>query len=294
MASVMTQSVVVFSMICAIIFLSSRYTYWQVWGAIVILGGTFICLFANGFQGTGGSNSAPVASPAFSPSSGSSSLDSGVINSFQTVLYSSIMFFSPLPNAVSFTLKEMVFVYRPKLDIFVVNSSGSLFQLVLWPLFLPLTLLFDQTGGEPFGEYLKNGFLCFAGQYKFAPGSPYDCSSMPWPFVVYIVFNLAFNISLLLLLKRASALQAFMATKGVLPVSFLLFYFKWPLIPSSSINIFIITGLFIILFGLVMYRLATLSKDTHKKQKEYDSCCAFHFSISCKPTSARSNNPTIN
>lgn len=262
MASVMTQSIVAYAMICAVVMLGTRYTYWQIWGAMVILGGTMICLFANGFEGDGGNKSG-------GDTSGSSSF----------VLYSLIMFFSTLPNALSFTLKEFVFSRRPKLDIFVVNSHGSMFQLALWPIFLPLTLLFNQTGGEPFAQYIKNGFLCFVGKYHFPPDSGYDCSSMPWPFLVYIAFNLGYNVALLLLLKKASALQAFMAVKAVLPTSFLLFYFKWPLIQPSHINIFIITGLIVVIAGLVLYRLASLSKENHKSNPKYSSCFAVWFSL---------------
>jgi hypothetical protein len=247
----MTQSIVIFSMICAIIILRTRYTYWQVWGALVILGGTFICLFANGLESGGGH-----------------------------VGYATIMLFSTLPNALSFTLKELVFKDRPKLDIFVVNSHGSMFQLILWPIFLPLTLLFNQTGGEPFGTYIKNGFLCFVGKYQFPPGSGYDCSSMPWPFLVYIAFNLGYNIAILMLLKRASALQAFMAVKAVLPLSFLMFYFKWPLITTSPINGYIIAGLFVVIAGLVIYRLATVSKESNKTDRRYTSCFSVWFSLS--------------
>jgi len=250
LASVMTQAIVGYSMLCAMLILSTRYTYWQVWGMLVIVGGTMVCLFANGLE------------------EGRSHMG-----------YAMIMFLSTLPNALSFTLKELVFVRRPKLDIFVVNSSSSLFQLLLWPVFLPLTLLFNQTGGLPFGTYLMDGFKCFVGQYDFAPGSPYDCRAMPYPFLIYIAFNLAYNVALLLLLKQASALQAFMAVKAVLPVSFLLFYFKWPLITPSPINAFIIVGLVVVIVGLIFYRLATISKDTHKPNPHYASCLAPRFSL---------------
>jgi hypothetical protein len=277
----MTQAIVAYSMVCAMIILGTRYSYWQVWGMLVILGGTMVCLFANGLDGGGGGGG---------EKGNGSSASSGQIG------YSMIMFVSTLPNAFSFTLKELVFKYRPKMDIFVVNSNSSLFQLILWPIFLPLTLLFNQTGGMPFGQYLKDGFQCFIGTYRFPESSPYNCSSMPYPFLVYMAFNLAYNIALLLLLKQASALQAFMAVKAVLPVSFILFYFKWPLISPSSINIFIIIGLLLVLIGLVFYRLANISKDLRKNQPSFSSCLAVNFSLSdpLSSSSSSSINSTIN
>lgn len=193
--------------------------------------------------------------------------------------YATIAFFGTAPNALSFTLKELVFQKRRKLDIFVVNSTSSLFGLILWPAFLPLTLLFDQTNGMPFGKYMLDGFYCFIGRYENNANSKFDCSSMPYPWLVYMAFNLVYNIALLLLLKKASALQAFMAVKAILPVSFLLFYFKWPLIDSSPINVFIIVGLVLVIAGLIMYRLSTISKELHSFQSSYTSCCAVRFSI---------------
>jgi hypothetical protein len=281
LASVMTQAIVAYSMICAIFMLGSRYSYWQVWSMLVILGGTMICLFSNGLEG--GSSS--------SGSSGSGSSGKGF--SGGQIGYSTIMFVSTLPNAFSFTLKELVFRKRPKLDIFVVNSNSSLFQLLLWPIFLPLTLLFNQTGGMPFGQYLKDGMMCFVGKYQFPPNSPYSCSSMPYPFLIYMAFNLGYNISLLLLLKEASALQAFMAVKAVLPVSFLLFYFKWPLISPSPINAFIIVGLITILAGLVIYRISSISKELRSNDPQYSSCLAFNLSLS-SPSSSKAISSSIN
>lgn len=237
-------------MICAILLLGTRYTYWQVWGASVILGGTMICLFANGWESS----------------------------TVGHLGYATIAFFGTAPNALSFTLKELVFQKRRKLDIFVVNSTSSLFGLLLWPIFLPLTLLFGQTNGMPFGKYMLDGLYCFVGKYEMT-SSKFDCTSMPYPWLVYMAFNLAYNVALLLLLKKASALQAFMAVKAILPVSFLLFYFKWPLIDSSPINAFIIVGLITVIAGLIMYRLSTISKELHSFQPSFTSCCAVRFSI---------------
>lgn len=59
------------------------------------------------------------------------------------------------------SLKEKLFIEEPGLDIFVVNSTASLFQLLLQPLFLPLTLLFNQTMGLPFSDYIRDGFMYF-------------------------------------------------------------------------------------------------------------------------------------
>lgn len=247
--SVLTQSVVIFSMVGAVLFLKTRYTYWQMWSATVILGATIICLMGNGLSG-------------------------GISNWGWAVL----TFWSPLPQAWSMSLKEYVFKKRP-LDIFVMCTFGSIFLVVLWPIYTPLVLAFNQTGDLTMGQYLKDGWQCFIGKYQFPPGSPYDCSLMPWIFFLYMAINLAFNISLLFLLKRASALQSFMAMQAVLPLSFLLYYFDWPLIGSSPINAYIIAALFLVVFGLVFYRVASYSQKARIDDSRFSGCFAVQLSL---------------
>ena len=81
MSSLMSQTIVIFSMICAVLFLGTKYTFWQLFSATIVAGGALICLFANW--------SSKFASEGFQ--------------------YALLMAISTLPNAISFTLKEMVF-----------------------------------------------------------------------------------------------------------------------------------------------------------------------------------------
>lgn len=81
MSSLMSQTIVIFSIICALIFLGTKYTFWQMFSAMVVTGGAVICLFAD--------SSASLESKSF--------------------LYALLMGISTLPNAISFTLKEMIF-----------------------------------------------------------------------------------------------------------------------------------------------------------------------------------------
>jgi hypothetical protein len=63
------------------------------------------------------------------------------------------MSISPLPNAISFVLKELLFSEEKNLDVFIVNSHSSLFQLVLQPVFLPLAFLLQ----DPNNPLIPNG-----------------------------------------------------------------------------------------------------------------------------------------
>jgi len=88
-------------------------------------------------------------------------------------------------------------------------------------------------------------------------------------YFIYIVVNLAYNILLLLIVKRASALLSFIALKAIIPISIILFLFDWPLIGSSEMSYEEVVGLIVILMGLVLYRYFTVQKEEHKL-----GCCS--------------------
>jgi len=114
---------------------------------------------------------------------------------------------------------------------------------------------------------------CFAGITPPSTGN--DCSSNPYPYLIYIGINIIFNLLILMITKRASALLGcdqclcwpwipwqhqhnillrfrFMAIKAVLPISILLFFFNWYLLILFSICTFLELILCSILIGLLL------------------------------------------
>jgi len=76
---------------------------------------------------------------------------------------------------------------------------------------------------------------------------------------------LAFNIMLLMITKKASALLSFMAIKAILPFSVILFCFKWwPLLHPSEITVWDWSGLIIIIISLFLFRYMTVQKTEHE------------------------------
>merc|ERR1712087_164196 len=61
----------------------------------------------------------------------------------------------------------------------------------------------------------------------------HTCKHAAITFVVYTIFNLAWNTGLLLLTQRGSALLAFLALKLSVPLTAALSFFDWPLIGSK-------------------------------------------------------------
>jgi len=220
--ALLSQSNILFSMIISSLILAKKYTFWEIWSVLVLYFGVTITLI-------------PQFSGLEKPS----------------LYYSLIMGFVALPQAISVTVKELLFRSHD-FDLFVVNSHGSLFQLITFPIYLPLAIIFNQTRGQPLNEYIVNGFNCFVG--KTPPGSKFDCSPDPYPYIIYIGINLVYNLLLLLLVKRASAVLSFMTIQAVLPVSVILFYIPWPLLVAEVYSTWTIVGLVIIIGALGLYQ----------------------------------------
>jgi drug/metabolite transporter (DMT)-like permease len=232
--SLMSQTIVLFSVICAVIILRTTYSFWQLWAVGLLICGVMFTLlptFDNRHQLTG----------QFS--------------------WAILVAMSTLPNAISFTFKELMFREKPGLDIFIVNSHGSLFQLLFQPIFLPITLLFPGVLGPSTNllNFVHDGFGCFGGTTPH--GDKKTCVNNPYPYLIYAGFNLIFNILLLMVTKDASALLSFMAIKAILPISVILFLVNWPIIGSSAISNYDIIGLIIIIIALGLYRFFTVQKN---------------------------------
>eukprot|EP00026_Physarum_polycephalum_P008988 Phypoly_transcript_09095.p1 GENE.Phypoly_transcript_09095~~Phypoly_transcript_09095.p1 ORF type:complete len:404 (+),score=26.74 Phypoly_transcript_09095:218-1429(+) len=227
LGSLATQIIIIFAMPSAIIILRTKYTIKQVLAAAIVLAGSLVAIIPD-------------------------AIHKGDVK-FRYII---LMAASGLPSAISFTIKEYIFRKKKDLELFVVNTTGSLFQMCWWPALMFVAVALQQTDGHPIGQFLHESFMCFSGR------TPADaitkCTHMPYPYVAYIVNNVFFNVALLILLKRASALQAFMAINTVLPVGFFLFLYPWPIIGSEKINIEDIISLVVILIGIVIYRWALI------------------------------------
>jgi len=244
------QTIIIFAMICGILILRTRYTLWETLAALMVLGGAVITIIPD------------IANSQESAASGNNLLDDV------------IMAFSTLPSAISFTVKELIFRKEPKLDVFVVNSTGSLFQLIFSPFTIPLSLWVNHSVTEYYSiwSYIGNAAQCFVGieplDYR-GVGPHFSCDYSPLPYMIYICINLVYNIALIILVAEASALLGFMTNKAILPLSVCLFYIKWPFIPTSTFNVPLITGLVVILVGLVLYRYTTHLKMNSPQPQRY-------------------------
>lgn len=242
--TLLPKVIVPFTMIASYCILRMRYSWGEVLGACVVLGGVSIALI-----------------PVLQNESGDSG-DSGASGASETI--SAIIYVASVaPSAVSFVIKELVFARDPDLTVFAVSFYGSLFELVVTLALLPLSAVPD-FGHIPLSEmpqYFADGVKCWAG-YE-VPGSL--CVGDPWAPMVYHSLNLSWNIALVLLLKHGGATLMFITSTLQFPLANLLFAFKWPLLAAekAATGAYNILGLVVEVSGVAMFRWFMMRREKH-------------------------------
>ncbi|KAL2339974.1 hypothetical protein Fmac_007914 [Flemingia macrophylla] len=178
-------------------------------------------------------------------------------------MLSDVQFFWPALMIVSCSfqawasvIKEYIFIdsatrlKQKSLDIFVVNSFGSGFQALFVLLSLPIL---SNSKGIPFAQlpsYLKSGAGCFL---NFGTNKP-SCDGAPLLPLLYVITNLAFNISLLNAVKTSSAVVASLLVMLSVPISVYILSLPLPYLPEgTSLSPFFLLGCAILLCGLFLY-----------------------------------------
>ncbi|RWR90981.1 protein CLT2, chloroplastic [Cinnamomum micranthum f. kanehirae] len=173
------------------------------------------------------------------------------------------------------------------LDLFVVNSFGSGYQALFLLLLLPLL---SSLKGIPFAElpsYLRSGAGCFlnigantTGKFSSFRTAIYlqytnrtahnleqnnlnwdvklssGCEGAPLLPLLYIVVNMAFNISVLYLVKISSAVVSSLAATLAVPLSIYVLTLPLPYIPQGDgLSPFFIIGSAILVLGLALYNI---------------------------------------
>ncbi|KAK9789740.1 hypothetical protein WJX73_001036 [Symbiochloris irregularis] len=178
-------------------------------------------------------------------------------NPIYTVLFMASLFFP----AVSTILKQDIFerakakLGGQQLDIFVVNTFSSLAQAGFVFLLLPVlsSLRGIPLSGLP--DYLLQGWTCLRGG---APTCCSDCAGAPQLAGLYIATNLAFNISILSLLRSTGNIAVSLTMSSIVPMTIWAFTLPLPFLDAAPVLGANFAGGVVILFlGLLIYNSPT-------------------------------------
>jgi drug/metabolite transporter (DMT)-like permease len=228
--TLLSQGTIPLTILLSLILTKARYSLGQIIGAAILLSGTTLAI-----------------SPSFAHGASADTL------------WAIIYFLSSGFGAFSFLTKEKMFSKAPEggLDIFVVNSFGSLFQLIFTLLLLPIVMLpgLGHVTWNQLPNFLHDSALCYGG---ISPTPGYDCSLMPWLGFGYIFVNLTVNILFLTLIKSGGAVLGFITGACAFPLQHLIFALPWPRLPALPLEWEDIVALVLSLAGLIVYRYYTL------------------------------------
>ncbi|BAT78475.1 hypothetical protein VIGAN_02115700 [Vigna angularis var. angularis] len=223
---ILNQTFLVWQLMFSSLLLKRKYTINQLIGCLLVASGVIVAI-------TSGSNAGQMLSDI-------------------QFFWPALMIISCAFQALASVIKEYIFIdsatrlKHKSLDIFVVNSFGSGFQALF--VFLSLPLL-SKLKGIPFAElpsYFKSGAGCFLGK----PG----CDGAPLLPLLYIITNLAFNISLLNAVKTSSAVVSSLLVMLSVPISVYILSLPLPYLPEgTSLSPFFLLGCGILLCGLLLY-----------------------------------------
>ncbi|KAK1316912.1 hypothetical protein QJS10_CPA05g00823 [Acorus calamus] len=227
---ILSQTFLVWQLIFSVIFLRRRYRVNQIFGCFLVTVGVIITVAS----GSG---------------AGLSLKEAGI---FWTLL----MITSFLFQAADTVLKEIIFLDAARqlkgrtIDLFVINSYGSAFQAIFICLLLPFM---SKLWGIPFTQlpsYIKDGAACFLNLGSLSSG----CEGAPLLPVLFVTVNMAFNISLLHLIKISSAVVSCLASTFSVPLSIYAFTLPLPYIAmASTLPTGFVMGAFVLVIGLLIY-----------------------------------------
>lgn len=171
-------------------------------------------------------------------------------------LYAGVFCFSMLFPALDTIFKERVFREARQqlgtdLDLFVVNSVGSLAQALFVFLMLPMLTAARGMRAADLPAYLADGWACFRG---LTPSCGSDCSGAPLLPVLYVLLNLAFNVSALELIRQAGNVAMSLTMSAIVPVTILAFTISLPYLPPAPpLGPLFAVGAAVLLAGLLLF-----------------------------------------
>lgn len=164
-----------------------------------------------------------------------------------------LMCFTQALPALSPILKEAIFrdgqmqLGRP-LDLFIVNTFGSLAQAMFVALLLPLLMVQQGLTMSQLPGYLVTGTRCLLGldPAVTGPGAPL----LP---LAYVAVNLLFNVVALWLVRGRGSITVVLSSAVLLPLTVAVFSRPLPLMEPSILGFNFYLGVALIMAGLLLY-----------------------------------------
>ena len=167
-----------------------------------------------------------------------------------------VLIISCVPMCLSSVYKEKA-LGETEIDVVYLNGWVAIFQfLIAIPLCVPSAQVINMSVNEIIPN-IVGGAYCWMGVNTITENDDMvradNCSQAPLFVTTYLVFNVVYNILIVVILKHGSANILWMASTAIVPLSNVAFSLN--IMPGHQpLKIWDIIGLFVIMFGLVLYR----------------------------------------
>ena len=231
----LSQAAIPMSMLITRYLLKAKYNIFQYFGALVV-GAGIVVVLAPTLSGSG------------------------------SVLWAFVMIFSTIPMSLSSVYKEIA-LGETELDPIFLNGWICVFQFLFsLVMCIPASLATEPPVPIPdLPSNIYDGLQCYGGidsvtcdaNADISDCSPDDCyMQAPLLVSIYLIFNQAYNLLIILIIKYGSSNLLFMALTIMVPLGN--FAFTLPFVPGNApLHTTDVIGLIVISGGLVCYRFGT-------------------------------------
>lgn len=240
----LTQAAIPISMVITKLFLKTKYKIHNYIGAFIVVCGLVVVLVPQLISG-GGDNPH---------------------NESKTIIgvWCGVMILSCIPMTLSSVYKEKA-LNDIEIDVVYLNAWVSVYQFIL-SLILAVPSGYANVPPIPPAELPGNiwgGMKCYAG-FNTLPSD--NCKMAPIFVSLYLVFNIAYNILIIMMLKYGGANLLWLAMTFMVPLGN--FAFALPFMPEKvTLKATDYVGLVVILGGLVVYRFVGFFLEWYAKRK---------------------------
>jgi len=171
-----------------------------------------------------------------------------------------------------------------QLDVWVVASAAAVWSLAWAPAVSLATSYIKKPSSMSLSRYVVNTFRCFSNQLDYRDFIDDDdddsdakraCTAAWQWWLLYMVTNIAYNISVYRVVRLASALTSFVCGKLVGPLTIALSLLPWPVVGAGTVTTVQGASLAVVLTGVAIYRLGTMANRRRfgPDGTDDDACC---------------------
>jgi drug/metabolite transporter (DMT)-like permease len=253
--TILNQLVIPVTLFGSYLLLYTRFKSYQLWGCLCIVVGACVAssdYYFNGQESVDVSVGV-VSGESVSEDESASSSSGGVGGGMSVTVAIVVYFLSVLPSAFSNIYKEQQMKVHNMNEVHT-STFVSFYQLWIGFLFLPLLAL-PSLGGltvDQMTSQMSDGFTCFLGTNPNDPDD--DCSHSAYILLFYILLNFVYNVLLLVITKRGSAVLLVVSQALSLPLTNIAFTMK-PLMGSDvePLTITDLVGIILVCIGFLAY-----------------------------------------